>query len=89
VVKNRVPLFGLRVDSGARRGLCPAIEICGSEAPQFACAQTGNEPGARITLEGFGMHFYEGRGLFAAEQGFKKMAGIEHRSYAPVHHRAS
>jgi hypothetical protein len=72
-----------------RRGLCPAIEIRSSETPQFAYAQTGNEPDARVTLEGFGMHFYEGRSLHAVEQGFKKMAGIEHRSYAPIHHNAS
>ena len=67
VVKNRVPLFGLRVESGVRRSLCPAKEIRGSEAPQFAYSQTGNEPGARVALEGLGMHFYEGRSLHAVE----------------------
>jgi hypothetical protein len=89
VVKNRVPLFGLRVDSGVRRVLCPTIEIRGSETPQFAYAQTSNEPGARVTLEDFGMHFYEGRCLHAVEQGFEDMNGIEHRSYTPIHHNAS
>jgi hypothetical protein len=44
-----------------------AVEIGSPESPQFAYTQTGNKPGARITLEGFGMNFHKGRGLLAIE----------------------
>jgi hypothetical protein len=38
--------------------------------------------------EGYGMHLHEGCNLFAVEQGFKNVAGIEHRSYTPIYHDA-
>jgi len=38
--------------------------------------------------EGYGMHLHEGCNQFAVEQGFKNVAGIEHRSYTPIYHDA-
>jgi hypothetical protein len=88
VVKNRVPLFELIVDSGVLPALRPPIEIRCSELPELAAAQSCNEADARVTRSGLGMHLHEGRSVFAVEQGFKNLAGIEHHSYAPIYHDA-
>jgi hypothetical protein len=64
-------------------------EIGSSESTQFAHAQTGSKTVAGALREGFAMHLHEGRSLFAVEQGFNNMAGIEHRSDTPIHHDAS
>jgi hypothetical protein len=64
-------------------------EIGSPKSPQFADAQTSHKIVASVLREGFEMHLREGRSLFAVEQGFKNMAGIEHPSYTPIYHDAS
>jgi hypothetical protein len=85
----QVPLFGSRVDSGLLSVLCPAIEIRGSETPEIADPQSRQKAVAGAPLKCFWVNFHEVRSLFAVEQGFRNMVGIEHRSYTPIQQDAS
>jgi hypothetical protein len=50
-----------------RRGLCPAIEIRGSEAPEIADPQSRRKAIAGVPQKCFSVNFHEGRSLFAVE----------------------
>jgi len=67
VVKNRVPLFGFRVDFRLLRAQLLAIQIGGPKSPQLPQAQTSDKAVAGVPLKGLGMNFYEGRSLFAIQ----------------------
>jgi hypothetical protein len=67
VVKNRVPLFGFRVDFRLLRAQLLAIQIGGPKSPQLPQAQTSDKAVAGVPLKGFRMDFHEGRSLFAIQ----------------------
>jgi hypothetical protein len=67
VVKNRVPLFGFRVDFTLLRAQLLAIQIGSPKSPQLPQAQTSDKAVAGVPLKSFRMDFYEGRSLLAVQ----------------------
>jgi len=67
VVKNRVPLFGFRVDFTLLSAQLLAIQIGSPKSPKLAQAQTSDKAIAGVSLQGLGMYFHEGRSLFAVQ----------------------
>ncbi|MGA2887892.1 MAG: hypothetical protein ABSE51_07555 [Terracidiphilus sp.] len=67
MVKNRVPLFGFRVDFAQLRAQRLAIQIGSTKAPEFAHSQSSDKAVASVPLKGFGMDLHEGRSLLAVQ----------------------
>jgi hypothetical protein len=67
VVKNKVPLFGFRVDFTLLRAQHLAIQIGSAKSPQLPQAQTSDKAVAGVPLKGFGMDLHEGRSLLAVQ----------------------
>jgi hypothetical protein len=67
VVKNRVPLFGFRVDFSLLRTQLLAIQIGRPKSPQLTQAQTSDKAVAGVPLKGFRMDLQECRSLLAVQ----------------------